>query len=85
MANVVGTAEPIHGSTAIHSVAKQAATTPYTETTKADVKWVAKSGTSVETQSFYLMTEGGHLCLVQVIYSCVGYASLVSTYVHKLI
>lgn len=72
MANVVGTAEPIHGPSAIHSVATQTTTTPYTETTKADVKWAAKRGTSVETQSFYLMTDSGHLCLVQVIYSCVA-------------
>lgn len=75
MANVVGTEEPIYGPSALHSVAEQAKTTPYTELTKADLKWQAMTSTCVETQSFYLMADSGHLALAQVIYSNVAYAT----------
>lgn len=75
MANVVGTQEPYHGPSAVHSVAEQAKTTPYTELTKDDVKWVAMDATSVETQIFYLLADSGHLAFVQVIYSSVACVS----------
>ncbi|RDL39865.1 Uncharacterized protein BP5553_04205 [Venustampulla echinocandica] len=69
LANVAGTQEPIYGPSAIHSVAKQAETTPYTELTRADMQWQAMTSTCVETQSFYLTADSGHIALVQVIYS----------------
>jgi hypothetical protein len=76
MANVVGTQEPIYGPSAIQSVAVQAKTTPYSELTTKDVKWAAMDSTCVETQSFYLFAETGHIALAQVIYSNVAYGSL---------
>lgn len=72
MANVTGTQEPIYGASALQSVAKQTETAPYTEISKEDLKWVAMESTSVETQSFYLMAESGHIGMVQVIYSNVA-------------
>jgi len=72
LANVAGTAEPIYGPSAIQSVAKQAETTPYTELKREDLKWLAMKSTCVETQSFYLMADSGHLGLAQVIYSNVA-------------
>lgn len=70
---MAGTQEPIYGPTAIRSVAEEAKTTTHTETTKDDLKWIAADSTSVETQSFYLMGDNGHLGLAQIIYSNVGY------------
>ncbi|KAI9889249.1 MAG: putative cell survival pathways protein [Vezdaea aestivalis] len=72
LANVAGTQEPIYGPQAIQSVAKQAEKTPYTELTKEHLKWVAMESTCVETQTFYLMADSGHLAMVQVIYSNVA-------------
>jgi len=72
LANAVGTEEPIYGPSAIQSVAQEAKTTPYTELTRDDMKWIAMTSTSVETLSFYLMSESGHLALAQVIYSNVA-------------
>lgn len=71
---MAGTQEPIYGPSAIHSVAKQAETTPYTELKKEDLKWAAMESTCVETQSFYLMADSGHIGLAQIIYSNVAYA-----------
>ncbi|KFY11989.1 hypothetical protein V491_06960, partial [Pseudogymnoascus sp. VKM F-3775] len=51
------------------SVAEQAATEPYTELTRDDLKWVNMNSTSVETQVFYLTSDSGHLAFVQVIHS----------------
>ena len=75
-ANLVGTAEPIYGPSAIQSVAKEAETTPYTELTKEGLKWKTLNTTSVETSTFYLMADTGHIGLAQIIYSNVAYASL---------
>ena len=72
MANVAGTQEPIYGPSAIKSVAEEAKETPYTEITRSDLKWHAMDSTSVETQSFYLMSDSGYLALAQVIYSNVA-------------
>jgi hypothetical protein len=69
LANVVGTEEPIYGPSAIKSVAEDAQSTPYTELTRDDMKWVRLDQTSVESQSFYLMADSGHFALAQVIYS----------------
>lgn len=74
MANVAGTQEPIYGPSALRSVAKQAETTPYTELEKKDLRWLAMESTCVETQTFYLMADSGHIGIAQVIYSNVAYA-----------
>lgn len=66
---MVGTEEPIYGPSAIRSVAEDAKQTPYTELTRDDMKWATVDGTSVETQTFYLMADSGHLTFIQVIYS----------------
>ncbi len=66
---MAGTQEPIHGESAIQSVAKQAETTPYSEVTREDLKWATMNSTSVETQCFYLTADSGHMGLAQVIYS----------------
>lgn len=70
---MAGTQEPIYGPSAIRSVAEQAATVPYTELTRDDLKWVNMDSTSVETQVFYLTADSGHLAFVQVIHSNVAY------------
>ena len=72
LANVAGTQEPIYGPEAIHSVAKQAKETPYSELTKDDLRWVAMESTSVETEVFYCMADSGHIGVAQVIYSNVA-------------
>ncbi|KAI0186205.1 survival factor 1 [Xylaria flabelliformis] len=72
LANVVGTEEPIYGPSAIKSVAEDAKTTPYTELTRDDLKWVALDQTSVETQVFYFTADSGHIGLAQIIYSNVA-------------
>ncbi|KAI3332115.1 survival factor 1 [Xylariaceae sp. AK1471] len=72
LANVVGTEEPIYGPSAIKSVAEDAKSTPYTEITRDDLKWVAMDQTSVETQVFYFMADSGHIGLAQIIYSNVA-------------
>ncbi|KAL3427409.1 survival factor 1 [Phlyctema vagabunda] len=69
LANVAGTQEPVYGPSAIQAVTEQAKTTPWTGTTKEDIRWAAPEFTSVETQSFYLMSDSGHIALAQVIYS----------------
>ncbi|KAK5015133.1 putative cell survival pathways protein [Cryomyces antarcticus] len=68
LANVAGTQEPIYGPSAIQSVAQQARTTPYTELTNDDLRWAAMDSTSVETQTFYLMADSGHIGMAQVFY-----------------
>ena len=72
VANVAGTQEPIYGPSALQSVARQANTTPYTELQKSDLRWVAMDSTCVETQTFYMMAESGHIGMAQVIYSNVA-------------
>ncbi|KAI9836367.1 MAG: hypothetical protein M1819_001396 [Sarea resinae] len=72
LANVAGTVEPIYGAEAIHSVANQTEETPYTELTKDDLKWVAMDSTCVETQTFYLFADSGHVAFAQVIYNNVS-------------
>jgi hypothetical protein len=78
LANVVGTEEPIYGPSAIRSVAEDAKATPYTETTRDHLKWIALDQTSVETQVFYFMADSGHIGLAQIIYSNVAYGCTVS-------
>ncbi|KAJ0294379.1 hypothetical protein CBS470a_000670 [Colletotrichum nupharicola] len=72
LADVAGTQEPIYGPSAIKSVAEEAKEITFTELTKDHLKWIAADSTSVETQSFYLMGDEGHIGMAQVIYSNVG-------------
>lgn len=72
LATVAGTAEPIYGPEAFHSVAKQESSNPSNEITKEDMRWNVLEATSVETQTFYLSADSGHHGLVQVIYSNVA-------------
>ncbi|PQE10262.1 survival factor 1 protein [Rutstroemia sp. NJR-2017a WRK4] len=72
MANAAGTPEPIYGASAVIPVGKQAETTPYTELTRDDMKWAVMDSTSVETQTFYIMADNGHIAMAQVIYSNVA-------------
>lgn len=44
----------------------------FTELTKADLKWITMESTCVETQTFYLNADSGHVCFLQVIYSNVA-------------
>ncbi|KAF1817131.1 survival factor 1 [Eremomyces bilateralis CBS 781.70] len=67
IANVAGTQEPEYGPEAFHSVAKQEG--PFRETVKEDFKWEALESTCVETQTFYLLADNGHVAICQVIYS----------------
>jgi hypothetical protein len=77
---VAGTQEPIYGPSAIKSVAEESKETPYTELTREHFKWQAMTSTSVESQSFYLMSDSGYLALAQVIYSNVAYEVVLSTW-----
>jgi hypothetical protein len=71
----VGTEEPEYGAEAIQAVTAQAVKTPYTVLTKDDLKWKAQeTGTCVETQTFYIMTDEGKVCSVQMIFNNVGYS-----------
>ncbi|KAF4454506.1 survival factor 1 [Fusarium austroafricanum] len=72
LANVAGTQEPIYGPSAIRSVAVEAEKTPYTETTRDDLKFQTLDSTSVETQVFYIFGDNGQIALAQVIYSNVA-------------
>ena len=69
---MAGTQEPIYGPSAIQSVAAQAEKIQYTELQKKDLKWAAMTSTCVETQTFYLMADSGHIGMAQVIYSNVA-------------
>ncbi|KAI9801837.1 MAG: putative cell survival pathways protein [Sarcosagium campestre] len=72
LANVAGTQEPIYGPDAINSVANQTKDTPYSELQKQDLRWTAMESTCVETQTFYLTADNGHIGMAQVIYSNVA-------------
>ncbi|CAK7225349.1 Putative cell survival pathways protein [Sporothrix curviconia] len=72
LAHVAGTQEPEYGPSAILSVAEEAKTTPYTEATRADLKWTAMESTCVETQVFYIASDNGPAIFVQVIYNNVA-------------
>ncbi|KAK4574515.1 putative cell survival pathways protein [Recurvomyces mirabilis] len=65
--NAVGITEPIYGPSAIQSVANQ--TPSYTEVQKQDLAWEVMDTTNVETKTFYMTSDSGHLGLAQIIYS----------------
>ena len=65
----VGLTDHNYGPEACHSVAEQTKETPYTELTKDDLAWEIVSGTNVETKTFYVVGDNGHIGMAQVIYS----------------
>ncbi|BFZ59593.1 Putative cell survival pathways protein [Saitoella coloradoensis] len=74
VAYVTGTAEPEYGAEALHSVADQVAEGPqFSELTLEDLKWQLPGGSNVETQTFYIMADSGHLCFAQIIHSNIGF------------
>ena len=79
---MAGTQEPIYGPTAIRSVADEVDKTTHTELTRDDLKWKVMDTTNVETQTFYFMSDGGHVAMAQVIYSNVMYAILMTCSLH---
>ncbi|KAF2129644.1 oxidative stress survival, Svf1-like protein [Dothidotthia symphoricarpi CBS 119687] len=72
LAAAVGTQEPIYGPEAVQPVGKNAGEPAYTELTKQNLKWASLDYTNVETQSFYIFTEDGHIAMLQVLYSNVA-------------
>lgn len=75
LANVAGTQEPIYGSSAIRPIADEVDKTTYTELTRDDLKWKVMDSTNVETETFYFMSDSGHIAMAQVIYSNVAYGT----------
>ncbi|OAL03878.1 oxidative stress survival, Svf1-like protein [Phaeosphaeriaceae sp. SRC1lsM3a] len=72
LAAVAGTQEPEYGPDSIHPVGKNAGDPAFTELTKKDLKWATLDYTNVESQTFYLFTEAGHVGFLQLIYSNVA-------------
>lgn len=72
LAAVAGTQEPEYGPDSIQPVGKNPGDPAYTELTKKDLKWQTLEYTNVETQTFYIFTEAGHIAFLQVIYSNVA-------------
>ena len=72
LAAVAGTQEPEYGPEAIQPVGKNAGDPTHTEVTKKDMKWVTLDYTNVESQTFYLFMDSGHVGFLQVIYSNVA-------------
>ncbi|EPS45616.1 hypothetical protein H072_383 [Dactylellina haptotyla CBS 200.50] len=76
ISSAVGTAEPIYGPEAIRTVQQHYAagdtTKPtYSELKSQDLAWALPSGTNVETQVFYIVTDDGKFGMAQVIHSVV--------------
>lgn len=65
----LGLKEEIHGPDAIQPVSLQVGETPYTVTTRADHEWQTLDETNVETKTFYVFTDDGHIAMYQVVYS----------------
>ncbi|KAJ4301520.1 putative cell survival pathways protein [Kalmusia sp. IMI 367209] len=69
LANVAGTQEPEYGPEAIQPVGKNPGDPAFTELKKDHLKWILVESTCVETQTFYLTADSGHVCFLQVIYN----------------
>lgn len=71
VAAITGSAEPVYGQEAIHSITNTVTPeTAYTELDAEDYKWIAPEwGSNVETQTFYIATDSGHMCFAQIIHS----------------
>ncbi|KAK3706949.1 putative cell survival pathways protein [Vermiconidia calcicola] len=65
----LGVTDANYGPSAIQSVAEQTREKAYTELSKDDLKWEVMDSTNVETKTFYMMSDEGHIGLAQVIYS----------------
>jgi hypothetical protein len=50
-------------------VGKKAGEPAYTELAKKDLKWATLEYTNVETQTFYVFTESGHVGFLQLLYN----------------
>jgi hypothetical protein len=50
-------------------VALQTKDVPFTELKKEDLVWEKMGGTNVETKTFYMTSDSGHVGMAQVIYS----------------
>ncbi|KAF1994782.1 oxidative stress survival, Svf1-like protein [Amniculicola lignicola CBS 123094] len=72
LSSIAGTQEPEYGADAIQAVGTQPGEPAFTELTKTDLKWIIPDSTCVETQTFYLYTDSGHLGFVQLIYNNVA-------------
>ncbi|OLL23506.1 Survival factor 1 [Neolecta irregularis DAH-3] len=85
VASVTGTAEPVYGKAAIHSVIDRVSNqNPYTELSSKDLEWELPSSSHVETQTFYLIADSGHICFVQVIQSNIGSWSSTAQFVCRV-
>jgi hypothetical protein len=72
LANVAGTQEPEYGPSAIQAVGKGEDDPAYTELSKKDLKWIELESTCVETQTYYIFTDAGHIGFIQLIYNNVA-------------
>ncbi|KAH8728823.1 oxidative stress survival, Svf1-like protein [Phaeosphaeriaceae sp. PMI808] len=72
LAAVAGTQEPEYGPEAIQPVGKNAGDPAFTELTKKDLKWATLEYTNVESQTFYVFTEAGHIIFLQLIYNSIA-------------
>lgn len=57
----------------LHVASDLAKDSLYSEVTPKDLEWTLASGSSTETQTFYLATNEGHFAFVQMIHSNIGY------------
>ena len=57
----------------LHTASDLARNNLYSEVTPKDLEWTLASGSSTETQTFYLATKEGHFAFVQMIHSNIGY------------
>jgi hypothetical protein len=78
VAAITGSQEPVYGEEAIHSICKTVTPeTAYSELDASDYAWIAPEwGSNVETQTFYIAADSGHICFAQIIHSnptCVYY------------
>ncbi|ORY81328.1 Svf1-like-domain-containing protein [Protomyces lactucae-debilis] len=71
VAAITGSQEPVYGEEAIHSIcATVTPETAYTELDASDYAWIAPEwGSNVETQTFYIAADSGHVCFAQIIHS----------------
>ncbi|KAK9474198.1 oxidative stress survival, Svf1-like protein [Dipodascopsis tothii] len=67
---IAGTAEPVYGPEALHSVVDTVKDrNAFEPLVEKDLEWRNLTFTNVETQTFYLTLTSGHMCFVQVILS----------------
>jgi hypothetical protein len=59
-------------SNILHTASDLAKDNIFSELTPKDLEWTLASGSSTETQTFYLATKEGHFAFVQMIHSNIG-------------